>query len=489
MLEQIVGYLKFSSSILFEMPRQSAQALANVARISRLFYELAMPLLWEEVHMWEDLNVSPYTLFKYPRTAERVSPYIRTMYLFTGREHKDMSKTMLNRIQKYVSRCLQILTLATSVKTLHLSVHMYNIENHPTEVRTKLEGINNVIFRILRHAEAMELDEFGWHPTREAARSPEALRIVGRKITSMRLSQLHCGDWIDYLNTHERLTSIKVSSSRTEGSIEFDRKFWTTIHQLKNCTNVVTGEIPIPFGWSLEFRNITDLDLTLLFDVGIRNWINTVTSVFKYMPKLETLSISALGSFNFQLALEAMCILDVACKDLKELKMTGYSPGRLLVTIGNQCTKLKSCHFEIGNVNDDDLYALSQYRHLEYFYLHNRNPISNGLTYLTNLRRLKRLDLHYHVGRYMNTQLLLDFARFCPRLNIIHVADYNSDRRQSDPKGPFETEDISELFAAGSELRAYFEPQYKAPSEWTTGGLVEYLIRIDHLRRDKLSSQ
>src|SRR5208282_6585355 len=112
-------------------------------------------------------------------------------------------------------------------------------------------------------------------------------------------------------------------------------------------------------------------------------------------------------------------------------------------------------------------------------------PIKNGLGCLTNLPQLARLDFHYSLGRHMNTQLLLDFARSCPCLDIIHVADYNNSRNSSDPKGPFETEDISELFAGGAELRGYFEP---CPSEWIMEGLDKYLIRIDNLRRDKLSS-
>jgi hypothetical protein len=87
----------------------------------------------------------------------------------------------------------------------------------------------------------------------------------------------------------------------------------------------------------------------------------------------------------------------------------------------------------------------------------------------------------------MNTQLLLDFARFCPRLDVIHITNYVMIRRLGDLKASFGTKDVSELFAAGDELRAYFEPRYTTPSEWVPDGLDEYLIHIDNLRRDKLS--
>ena len=216
MLAQIVGYLKFSSSVHYENPPQSAQALANAARVSRLFYELAMPLLWEEVDLWEAANVRPYTLLKYPGTVERVSPYIRTMHLSVGKEDENLDKTKLNKIKKFSSRCLQILTAATCIKSLHLYIYMYNIDNHPPELRSRLEAINNVIFRILRHVETMELDEFAWRPGSETVRSSDALRIIERKITAMRLSHLECGEWVDHLPNHERLRSHRSSSLPTQ---------------------------------------------------------------------------------------------------------------------------------------------------------------------------------------------------------------------------------------------------------------------------------
>lgn len=43
-LEQVIGYLKLDESIDSESP-EWAHALANTARVSRLFYRLAMSLL------------------------------------------------------------------------------------------------------------------------------------------------------------------------------------------------------------------------------------------------------------------------------------------------------------------------------------------------------------------------------------------------------------------------------------------------------------
>ncbi len=288
--------------MFYETPRQSVPALANAARVSRLFYELAMPLLWEEVEIWGPRTVRPYTLLKYPGTAERVSPYIRTMHLTAGQLDENLDKTKLNKIRKFSSRCVQILTAATCVKSLHLYIRMYNIDNHPPELRSRLKAINTLIFRILRHAETMELDEFVWHPGSETARSSDALRIIERKITAMRLCHLECGEWVDHLHNHERLTSIEVHNSRTEESTEFDRKFWTGIAQLDNCTEVIDSDIPIPFGWSVQFANLTNLNLLLLSFVGTHKWISTTTAVFKCMPRLETLLLSSPHGLDSQLS-------------------------------------------------------------------------------------------------------------------------------------------------------------------------------------------
>jgi hypothetical protein len=109
---------------------------------------------------------------------------------------------------------------------------------------------------------------------------------------------------------------------------------------------------------------------------------------------------------------------------------------------------------------------------------------------LTNLPQLAELNLHYRLGEYINAQLLLDFTRSCPRLDTITVADYNPSTSSLDnpPPAPFETKTISELFAAGAELCAYFEPHYSPASAWSREKLDKYIIRIDNLRRDKSSS-
>ena len=486
MLAQVIGYLKLNRSIHSEQPPESALALANAARVSRLLYRLAMPLLWEEVLMTGPRDINPYTLLKYPWTVEHVSYYIRTVRLNTNRLNGDMSNTKLDGVCKYLSVCLRILTTATRVKSLYLYFHLYNVDDHPPEFRTRLRTINNLVYRILRHVETMDLDKLYWDPDPKTDRSSDSLGIIGRRITHIRLCRLEHGDWIDHLHNCERLTSIEIHDSRGEKPAEFDRKFWTAIAQLGKCTQVTANKIPIPSGWGLQFENIINLDLSLPILNEPYQWINTVTAVFKYMWNLETLALSAPDGDRFQQACESIEILDVACKNLKEICIDGYIPKRILQTIGGECPNLTRCDFHIHNLNDDDLYAISRCQNIRHFSIRCLNSITNGLAYFTNLPQLTELKLNYILGDCITTELLLDFARFCPHLETINLTDYNTGASLFEPPGLFLIDDISDIFAAADELRVYLEPQFST-SDWKIDVLDQCCIRIDNLRRDKLA--
>ena len=160
--------------------------------------------------MWGPSIVTPYMLVKYPWAIEHVLPYIRTMHLKTGEQDELEDKTKLNRLRKFASRFLNILTAPTSVNSLHLYLYMYKLEDHRPELRTRLKAINALIICILRRAETMELDELGWHLGRETARSSNAVRIIERKITGVELSHVDTGEWVHDLHNQERLRSIEV---------------------------------------------------------------------------------------------------------------------------------------------------------------------------------------------------------------------------------------------------------------------------------------
>jgi hypothetical protein len=495
LLVKIVGYLNgVPGSVFYERPPVTAPALANAARVSRLFYELVMPLLWEEVHLWGPRQANPSTLLKYPRT--RVFRFIRKLHLSTSHEAENMNKKKLNKQYRYLSKCLEFLNNATHVKSLRLHIDLYNVDDHPREFRIKLEAINSIIFHILRHSANMELDEFGFHPGNETALSSDVLRIIERKLTEMRIGHLECGMWVDRLHHQERLTSIEVHANLIEPAIdlkEYERNFWTAIALLDYCKKVYVSSIPIPLNWNVKFQNITDLNLMLFFlrdDIKPFDWISSFTIVFQYMPRLEHLCLSSNSGPEFQSVAELLEISNITCIDLKTLNLDGYFPRKLLVTIGSQCPKLSICCLGVYDINDEDLRALSQCQRLVSFSLDvpNRN-VTKRLAYLTDLPQLATLNIDYSFGKHIDAQLLYDLARYCPRLNIIRTNDRNRNRAESEPR-LFETEDIAELFAAGAELRAYFEATYREPSPWDKERermkrLDEYLIRIDHLRRDK----
>jgi hypothetical protein len=449
-----------------------------------------MPLLWKNVQLFNPSLIMPYTL-KYPGTVERVWPYITEIRLSVSCENVEFNRTKLNRLCKYASKCLHVLTAAKHVKSLHLYLgHFSKTDRHSSEFGGKLKAINSFIRRTIKYVSTISnLDEFGWHPEREMVLS-RAGRAVEGKVTELQLRHLGCGDWIDDLLNYKRLTSIKLYYSRSqEESDEFNRKFWTTIAELDECGKTLDIDVPIPFGWNIQFRNITGLRMMVWYFSGAVCWMDTVMAIFTCMPELKALSVK---SCFYEIDAQQLALLaeisNVACTKLEDLYIGGYAPRGLFLALGAQCPGLKFCRFNLQNMSDDDLAALSRCQHMRTFDIRTPNAItSDGLQYLTNLPQLTELQLHYSFGQCIHTQLLLDFARFCPSLDIIRITNYNETRTMNDPPGPLETTDVFNLFLAGAELFAFFEPQHRTASEWTPAGLDGYHIHIDWLRRDKLS--
>ena len=187
-----------------------------------------MPLLWEEVRMSGSRDIKLYTLLKYAKTIERVSTYIHTINFDINHLNDDMNNTKFDEVCKYLSLYLQIITIATRVKSLYLYPYLFEVDDYSLQFRTRFRTINDLVYWILKHAETMKLDKLYWNPNPKIGRS-HALKIIGPKIIDMRLDYLGYEDWVDHLPNHERLTSIEVYLSRREDSTEFDRKFWTVI--------------------------------------------------------------------------------------------------------------------------------------------------------------------------------------------------------------------------------------------------------------------
>ncbi len=191
-----------------------------------------------------------------------------------------------------------------------------------------------------------------------------------------------------------------------------------------------------------------------------------------------------MGLPEFKLAAEVLSISSVACSNLRSVMLGPCLPKGLLATLGRHCVKLTKCIYESSNVDDEDLRQLSRCQNLCSLSLKYSTEITSGLTYLTSLPCLNALDLHYSTGKYIDKQLLLDFAHSCPDLKSISISDWNTSIRRASEWRPFESTDVAELFATGVELCSYIEPRYSEGSSYTPDGLNEYAIRIDKLRED-----
>ena len=247
----------------------------------------------------------------------------------------------------------------------------------------------------------------------------------------------------------------------------------------------MTGNIPILFGLGLLFENIVKFDLLFSDSIELGQWINTVTAVFKYMANLEILYLSAPNGDRFHLASDAIEILDVACKNLKEIYISYYDPKGLLQIIGGKCPNLTICEFHLCSINDDVLCALSQCQNLHHLSIRGSDSTTNGLVVLTNLPQLIELNLHYTLEDCITTQLLLDFARSCPHLDTISFIDYNTHTSLFESSGLFLFDDISEFFIVVVELQVYLKPQYSI-ADLMIEVLNRCYIYIDKFRRDKI---
>ena len=114
-LTQIVRNLRVNEELIPRMSRDSACDLASIARVSHLFYELAMPLLWEEVELWSS-HEWPWFLSSYPATAsKRALSYIRTMRLSVHEQRDEWTMAKFNELYTYMCGCFRVLGHAGSV--------------------------------------------------------------------------------------------------------------------------------------------------------------------------------------------------------------------------------------------------------------------------------------------------------------------------------------------------------------------------------------
>ena len=490
-LTQIVENLFDKDEILYEISRESAADLASTARVSRLFYHLAMPPLWREVELWPSV-IKPYSLLKYPGTpSEHVLNYIQRMCLCTDPGYEDMDKTKCNRLWKYISRCFRVLVAARSIRHLRLHVRLYNPDECAPELSNKIKAINSLVSRILRHVEQMRLDTLKFHPGRGTADINDIMRIIERKTNILDVHTVPLEQWVDRLQHHQNLNRIKVRHSDPlyENGIGsqpwslVSAKFWVTISQLKKVTDVDVEGIPISPTLNIQYPHLISLHLRIWLPFAGRELSDSFVSIFTQMPNLETLHFHS-WACEFGQQINNIEIHKIKCKNLRVIDISPRLPGNLVATIAKCNPNLTICSFEGTNVDDVDIRYLSECQHLRVLNLRSLTNVTNGLAYLTNLKQLDTLRLHYSMGKHMNTQLLLDIASSCLNLQKMEVSDFLAVKRAFIPS-PFEDQTLAKIFAVGVELHPYIEPHYKEGEFIILEELDKYVIRLDKIRKDR----
>jgi hypothetical protein len=346
--------------------------LASVARVSHIFYDLAMSFLWRRVDLWETYEW-PSRLSLYPATAsKRALSHIRTMRLSVHSERDDWDVEKFNKLYEYMCGCLRILVHARSIQYLTLFVGAYDPVDYPSECTKIIKAVNRTAFRILKHVANMDLRELWFHPGRETARIEDIMTIIERKVHKLEIHTIPLGSWAHCVENLERMTEIELVRIHPRDE-ETDAIFWTALSKLANVTTVTVDAVPISPTLNLQFPHIINLDLRLWWPITAREWAYSLDAVFKQFPSLEKLELFSTGRLEFILATEALRLSSVSCRNLRYVQISSGLPKGLLAILGRDCVNLEHCHYGWRNdsVDDEDLLQLSR-RPLHIQHLANR---------------------------------------------------------------------------------------------------------------------
>jgi hypothetical protein len=438
--------------------------------------------------------IVPSPLLKYPGTpSQGTLSYIQRMLLSTYPGDQDMDETSCGDLQKYISSCLDVLVAAESVQYLHLDVHIYDLDDCIPALRSKLIAINDLVFRIIRHAEKMNLRKLGFGIAGENADDNDVLCLIERKVNIF-VSHAPLEGWVDRLLNFQNMTIISVFC----GYLRYDdesaatswatacNKFWIAISQMKNITEVHVDSIVISPALNLQLSHLTRLDLDIWWPVSGRDLANAFIAVFTQMPNLEFLHFQSDFEEAYHQEVDALNIGKIACHNLRDIDIVPLYPQGLMTTIVKQNPDLTSIVLDGREIDfgDEDIRCLSKYKRLRTLKLQAPTSITN-LAHLTNLPHLDKLNLHYSMGKYMTTQFLLDISSSCQHLRKIKISDFlhTSDSR------PFEEVGLDEILAAGAEIHPYIKTNYTTSDSAPRNGLKNYVIQLDKLRKDRSQFQ
>ena len=500
MLREILNYLVAGRPI---HDRDRDRDLASVGRTCGRFYDLAMPLLWEEIWVgWSNRDVQRFTSgpvrYMSPNfDSKRALSYVRVLRLNVF--EYDLYRAGEEEIDQHLFRlsdCRRMFTdTDLAINHLHLCLGLFDHLFFQEHCRVStVEAINDTTLQLLKYVTEMELGQFTFELGERCAPSlvEEIFSIIRPKTTHLILPKcLEIGQF-------ERLMAV-TANFRDLRIVE--ESFWLGLSGIPTLQSVKVTAVPLPFRIDLHFPQLVHLELLLGRYTQPEEFARSFIVAFKHMPRLRTIYLEADKDIDTRVQADLLQISTVCCHHLEQLHLDCLVPDGFLSTIAKDCPSLTTCTIDdrFGSedeiphqsINDQDLRQLSlSCRNLRLIRLPNVKGVTAAFEYLPNLTMLETLELHYALGLYMQNQTLLKFAQQCPKLDNIVFGDRDPNLGWSQWRQrlfSFEIRPVKDLFPAIAEpFSAYLEPKL---SGTTIKRLDSYVVRLDNLREDMLKGK
>lgn len=473
-LLEIVEYVRIHPWDRWGEDRISTQSrsrvhLSRIARVSSLFYEPAMSILWREIHLSPDGPMDRFLLQHLDTTTKNIPRYIRTIH-FTVVKYYAQDVDYFQMIPDFVRRCVRLMDEAESLRSVILDFHLLDPRDSGPEHAESIQQTNIFLQGLLQYIEQRALSELElviwFNPKVESV-----IDIIKRKITKLVVRDWALtGHWVHRLPELESLRHLEIQDGHNAETVECAR-IWTAIANLR-IANVENTNVPYPLTLNLQFPNLVRISLEVSPPEG--NWARTFLTVFERMPNLRSAELTSRMFYWFEKIANSVRIEEVACRDLREVLIYPYSPKRLLSAIARSCPKLTSCNFG-GNLDDEDLFQLSQCKELRRLKIRFPGDTVRGFPFLANLSTLTHLTIPSTYGQYLEEHILVRFAKSCPALSTIVVLARR--RRYRDPVVPPEV-----IFPGVASLHDIFEPD-EFRQRWNSIERESYKVHLYKLRQ------
>ena len=471
-----------------------------------------MPILWEGIDLIRNQEW-PKGILEYPATgSKRALSYVRYLsigvYDYPWFDEGELfpSEEDFYELSHYLFTSLQMLRHVGSIHSIRLEfVGVYEPNDFPSECTNVIETFNRTMFDILRHVAKMQIPKVDFCPGRLTARLEDITSIIERKVDMLHISS-PLNDWARLLQRFERLKvldMVRLLPISLPRSLQVDSTLWMAVSQMPNLSDVRAVRFPLPPRLDISFPHLVHLEMDFtgrLNQIEIGEVSNTLLAIFKLMPALESLKIINSGDEETRRVLDDMQIKSLACQNLRELHLVGPIPNGLVSTTARHCSHLiKFYTHETSNFHNEDLLQLSvSCPTLREIGIQDPIDSATGVEYFTAFHKLERLELHYTAGKYLDIMVLLKFATSCPRLNQIHLSDWDTTWSRSQSPKPFAETAVEILFPVAAHTPSYFVPRISRNMCFRSDGfdgyeyhlrLDEYALRIDKVRKDAFEFQ